>query len=289
MLVATDAAIEKKAAADRALAQEPAVAGTVVFGEQSRFVLEIGDDTLNVFNILQIVNTAKAPVTTAAPLVFELPDEARRRGDDGRLDAQRRGGRQAGHGHRAVCARATRSSSSRIRCRSAARTIDLAQKLPAQMTQLAVVVQKVGAMQLSSPQIAEQREMSADGQNYIVGQGGAVRAGDTVDVDPQRAAAPRPRWPRTVALVLAGVDPRGRRLGRHARRRSHARRSRRGGAAADAGATSCSRSWRPSTPQRRKGTDRGRRLRRAPRAARDRARGPLRGAGARGRESARST
>src|SRR5204863_6533143 len=39
MLVATDAAIEKKAAQDRALAATPAVPGVVVLGEQSRFVL----------------------------------------------------------------------------------------------------------------------------------------------------------------------------------------------------------------------------------------------------------
>ncbi len=73
MLVLTDAEIEKKAAQDRELAKEPAVPGTVVFGEQSRFVIEAGDDALNVFYILQIVNTAKRPVQTDAPLVFDLP------------------------------------------------------------------------------------------------------------------------------------------------------------------------------------------------------------------------
>ena len=50
--------------------------GVVVLGDQSRFVLEIGDDALNVFNILQIVNTAKRPVKTTGPLVFDLPKDA---------------------------------------------------------------------------------------------------------------------------------------------------------------------------------------------------------------------
>ena len=51
-----------------------------------------------------------------------------------------------------------------------------------------MIVQKIGALQLDSPQIAQRREMPADGQNYIVGQGGALKAGDTVQA---RAALER--------------------------------------------------------------------------------------------------
>ena len=64
MLVATDAALEKKAADDRKLAEGPPVSGVVVIGGESRFVIEVGDDALNVFNLLQIVNSAKRPVQT---------------------------------------------------------------------------------------------------------------------------------------------------------------------------------------------------------------------------------
>ena len=39
--------------------------GHVVLGEQTRFVFEMGDEALNVFNILQIVNTARTPVQPA--------------------------------------------------------------------------------------------------------------------------------------------------------------------------------------------------------------------------------
>src|SRR5260221_6972758 len=93
MLVSTDAGIEKKAAEDRAVAQGPAVSGVVVFGEQSRFVLEVGDDALNVFNVLQIVNTAKRPVQTSGPLVFELPNGA---GGAGMLEGSAPNGVAAG-------------------------------------------------------------------------------------------------------------------------------------------------------------------------------------------------
>ena len=76
MLVATDPNTEKKAEEDRQLAQSTPVNGVVVLGEQSRVVIEAGDEALNVFNIFQIVNTARTPVRTAAPVVFDLPPGA---------------------------------------------------------------------------------------------------------------------------------------------------------------------------------------------------------------------
>jgi hypothetical protein len=82
--------------------------------------------------------------------------------------------------------------------------IVLAQKLPAPITQVSVVAQKVGALQFSSPQVTERREMAADGQTYIVGQGGAVKAGDALTFTltglPHRSV-----WPRNVALFLSAV------------------------------------------------------------------------------------
>jgi hypothetical protein len=82
--------------------------------------------------------------------------------------------------------------------------ITVAQKMPAQLTQVSIVVQKIGAMQISSPQLAEHREMSADGHSYIVGQGGAVRAGDTLALT-LTGIPHRPSWPRNTALALAAV------------------------------------------------------------------------------------
>ena len=203
MLVATDAGIGKKAAEDRTLAQGPAVTGVVVLGEQSRFVIEVGDDALNVFNILQFVNTAKRPVATEGPLVFELPEGA---GGAGMLEGSAPNGVAAGK--RVTVTGPFAPGNTMIQFAYSvplgAESITLAQKLPVQMTQLSVVAQKIGGMQLVSPQVSERREMAADGQTFIVGQGGAVRAGDSVTLTltglPHRAT-----WPSTVALLLAGI------------------------------------------------------------------------------------
>jgi hypothetical protein len=203
MLVATDAAIEKKAAEDRALAQGAAVSGTVVLGEQSRFVLEVADDTLNVFNLMQIVNTAKTPVKTVGPIVFDLPEGA---GAAGMMEGSTPNAVAAGKKVTVTGPFAPGNTMVQFAYSVplGSEEIVLAQNLPVQMTQMAVVAQKVGSMQMSSPQITEKREMQADGQTYIVGQGGAVRAGDTVTLTlsglPHRA-----EWPKVVALLLAGI------------------------------------------------------------------------------------
>lgn len=203
MLVATDAGIESKALEDRKLAAGPAVSGTVVFGDQSRIVLEVGDDALNVFYILQIVNTAKRPVTTTGPLVFELPPVAT---GAGILEGSAPGAVAAGR--RVTVTGPFAPGNTLVQFAYSVMLgsdeITLAQALPAQMTQVSVLAQKIGTMQLSSPQITERREMAAEGQSYIVGQGGAVKAGDTITLSltglPHRAA-----WPRNVALLFAAV------------------------------------------------------------------------------------
>jgi hypothetical protein len=80
--------------------------------------------------------------------------------------------------------------------------IEIAQKLPANLEQLAVIVKKVGETTLKSPQLKEQREMPADGEVFIAATGGPVEAGRpielTVDGVPHHS-----QTPRRAALALA--------------------------------------------------------------------------------------
>lgn len=203
MLVATDAAAEEKAAVDRKLGEGAAVPGAVVIGDQSRFVLEIGDDALNVFHIFQIVNTAKRPVQTDGPIVFELPANA---GAAGMLEGSTPNAVAAGN--RVTVNGPFPPGNTVVQFAYSIplgpSEITVAQKLPVPMTQVAVIAQKVGAMQLVSPQIAQRREMPAEGQTFIVGQGGAVKAGDTVTLTLSGLPS-RPSWPKKVALTLAAL------------------------------------------------------------------------------------
>jgi len=204
MLVATDAALEKKAADDRKLAEGPPVSGVVVIGGESRFVIEVGDDALNVFNLLQIVNSAKRPVQVDGPLVFQLPDGAVGAGmmEGSTPNAIAAGSKVTVNGPFAPGSTTVQFAYSIPL--GAAETITLAQKMPAQLTQVSVVAQKVGASDLSSPQIATKRETPADGQSFILGQGGAVKAGDTLTLIlsglPHHAS-----WPQNLTLLLSAI------------------------------------------------------------------------------------
>lgn len=195
MLVTTDPAAAKQAAA-------PAVAGAVTFGQESRFVIEIGDDALNVFNIMQIVNPGAGPVQTA-PLVFDLPPGAV---GVGVLEGSSKSAVAAGHKVTVTGPFAPGNTLVQFAYSLplGSESIAIEQKLPAALPQLSVIAQKLGAMQLASPQITQRREMAADGHTYIVGQGGALRAGDTVSLTLSDLPA-RPSWPRNVAIALAAV------------------------------------------------------------------------------------
>ena len=200
MLVAADPDAAKRDAEDRKAAQAAAVPGSVVLGQESRFVIEVGDDGLNVFNILQIVNSARTPVQTSSPLVITLPPDAR---GAGMLE---------GSAPNAVAGKGSITVNGPFRPGNTvvqfayslpfgADTMTIRQTMPAPMTQVTIVAQKVGNMHMSSPQVTQHREMAAEGQAYILGQGPALKAGDTIAITltglPHEA-----RWPRYLALAL---------------------------------------------------------------------------------------
>ena len=85
--IATAAAREKAAA--EAAAKEPARPGVVEFGPESRVVIEIQDDVLTVFYLLEVVNNARTPIDIGGPLLTRAADRRRRRLDHAGVVAQR--------------------------------------------------------------------------------------------------------------------------------------------------------------------------------------------------------
>jgi hypothetical protein len=203
MLVATDPETEKRAADDRKLAGGPAVAGSVVLGEESRFVLEVNDDAISVFNILQILNTAKTPVDPGAPLVFDLPRTA-----VGAGMMQGSTPNAVAAGNRVTVTGPFPPGNTMVQFAYSMplgdETITIDQKMPVAMTGMSVVAQKLGNMQFASPQVTQKREMTGEGGSYVVGQGGAVKAGDTVTIVLSGLPS-RPAWPRNVTLLIAAI------------------------------------------------------------------------------------
>ena len=200
-LVATDPGAQKPAEGAGGPAQAPAQTGTVVLGERSRFVFEMGDDALNVFALLEIVNPSGAPVRTPQPIVFELPAASR---GAGLLEGS---APQAAIEDKRVTITGPFAPGSTLvqfgyshPIKGASLTVQ--QRLPLALNQVSVMAQKVGGMTLHSPQIAEHRDMPLQGETFIVGKGPALAAGQTLSFTFSDLPH-QPLWPRNVALALA--------------------------------------------------------------------------------------
>ena len=199
------AAARERAAADAA-AKLPARPGIVVFGGETRIVLEFQRDDLQVFYLLDLVNSARTPVAIAEPLILELPDGAvgaaalegsstlaMVQGDRVRINGPfppgstqiQIGFRFPYGGDRAV----------------------VSQQWPAAIEQLFVAVEKVGDLRVASPQLTQQQEGTAGGSPFIMATGGRVDAGDTVTLSlnglPHRSTLLRDVGLAVGLLVLA--------------------------------------------------------------------------------------
>ena len=183
--------------------EAPAQTGSVVIGDQSRFVLQPREEAIEVFYLLDIANNQSVPVNPPAPFTFDMPDGASGTAimDGSSPQASVKGLRVTVLGPFAPGHTFVQVATS---LPAADGSIDIAQKLPANLDQLAVIVKKVGNTTVKSPQLKEQREMPADGDTFIAATGGPVAAGQpiqlTVDGIPHHS-----QTPRRVALALSAL------------------------------------------------------------------------------------
>ena len=204
LLVATDPA--GGAAASPATPDQggmPAQPGTVSLNDQSRFVFEFGDSSISVFNLLQIVNPSPGPVMPPRPIVFELPASAT--GPTVLKDSSPQA--TVASGDITVAgpfAPGVTNVQFAYSMPYSSGSLTIEQRLPLALPRVIVLAQKQGDTQLESPQIAERREMPADGQMYIVGQGPALKEGERVSFAFTNLPH-APLWPRYVAIAIAVV------------------------------------------------------------------------------------
>ena len=177
MLVATD---PSKAPATQPDA--PAIKGDVILGAESRIVVEPIEEAAQVFYLLDIANNARVPVNPPAPFEFDLP-----KGAVGTtiMEGSSPNAAAAGPhisvqgpfppGHTYVQAA--------YQMPAATGSLTIAQRFPALLEQLAVVVKKSGDTSLSSAQIKEQRELPAQGEVFIAATGGPIAAGQPLQLE----------------------------------------------------------------------------------------------------------
>jgi len=200
-LVATDPDDVARAAEDKALAAEPATKGMVVIGPNSRVVVQLGEDGLTVFYIIDILNSARTPVDIGGPLIFELPQGAR--GASIMPESSPQG---SANGPRIIVTGPFKPGSTMVEAAwelpYRGPNVRLEQVWPATLQQLTLFVEKLGPLDIASPQIASRAPMTSEGKTFISAAGPAIQAGQkfTLDISglPHRAT-----WPRWVALALA--------------------------------------------------------------------------------------
>lgn len=192
----------EKEAADAASA--PPAKGAVVLGSDSRFVFEFQNDALSVFYLLDVVNTARTRVDTGRPLIIDLPA-----GAGGVRVMQGSFPGATAQGDRVTIAGPFPPGTSSIQVGfqllydGDAATVR--QTFPAPLQRVSVFAERVGSLELASPQLTDRGEVKAgDGTPFLSGSGGALPAGAELTI--QLTNLPHhSTWPRNVALGIAGL------------------------------------------------------------------------------------
>lgn len=175
------AAAAREQAAREQAAQQPARPGVVVFGGESRVILEFQDDQLQVFYLLDIVNNARTPIDIGEPMYLLLPEGASGAGalEGSSTQATVQGDRIRINGPFAPGLTRVQVG---YRFDYDGESATLTQVWPAAFEQLFFAAEKVGALQMASPQFERQQEANAEGQPFLMATGGRLNAGDAFTV-----------------------------------------------------------------------------------------------------------
>jgi hypothetical protein len=198
-------AAQRKAAEAEQAAAAPPVRGTVVFGGNSRVLVQFGDDALQVYYVLEVVNSARNRVDIGGPLLIDLPP-----GTSGLSPLEGTSPSTTVAGNRITVAGPFASGITPVqvayRVAYDSGTLTLAQPFPVAFQQVTVGVQKIGALSVSSPQFTgEVRDVTTqDGKVFALGSGGALAAGTPLTVTLSNLPY-HSRVPRYVTLGLAGL------------------------------------------------------------------------------------
>jgi hypothetical protein len=204
ILVAGLGGVADAGVADGADAAAPPVAGTVVFGGDSRVLMEFRDDVLQVYYVLNVMNAAGSHVDIGGPLIIELPT-----GAAGTTILEGSTPTASAAGERVTVTGPFAPGSTLVQVgyqlRYDDREVIIEQPLPAALEQLTVAMERVGEATMRSTQFNETTEVRAnDGTPYMMARGPGLPAGATFSV--QLANLPvHSRVPRYVALSLAGA------------------------------------------------------------------------------------
>jgi len=180
----------------------PSVRGSVTLGPNTRILMEFRDDTLQVFYLLEILNTASAPVDIGGPLILDLPT-----GAAGAATLEGSAPTASVSGDRVTVtgpfAPGTTSVQIGFRLLYTSPTIPIEQRWPVPLEQLTVALEKVGTATMTSPQFSTVGEVNAEsGTPFLLASGPTMPAGGTLSIELVNLPV-HSSTPRSVALGLA--------------------------------------------------------------------------------------
>lgn len=183
LVAGASAAAAKERAAAEAAAKEPPRQGVVVLGGQSRVIFEFQNDVLTVFYLLDIVNNARTPIDPGAPLDIQLPDGAQSptlmEGSTTQATARGEVVRITG-----PFAPGVTSVQIGFSMPDVGRSYTFRQQWPAAFEQPFVAVEKIGALQMASPQLPTVETVNADGGKvFTLANGPRLASGDVLTVN----------------------------------------------------------------------------------------------------------
>jgi hypothetical protein len=197
-------AAERKKQEEAAAAAGPAVKGVVVFGGNTRVLMQFSEDSLEVYYIIEILNTARSRVDTGAPLVIDFPP-----GAQGATALEGSSPAAEVSPNRVVIKGPFASGSTLVqvayRMPYDSSELTIEQAWPAALQQVTIGVEKVNNLAIASPQFTSAQDVTAESGNvFALGRGPALPAGGTTVVTLSNLPV-HSKVPRYVALSLAGM------------------------------------------------------------------------------------
>jgi hypothetical protein len=172
-------------------------------GGNSRIALEFREDVLQVFYLLQILNRTSEPITPPSALIFDMP-----RGAEGTTLLEGATRQANARGTRVTVTGPFQPGVTELpvafRLDAFGSTLSIEQRFPLPFEMMAIAVQKVGDMQVSSPQIARTQEAPIESALFVMGTGPRLEAGQPFTL--QLTGVPHQnRTAVYLALFLAGA------------------------------------------------------------------------------------
>jgi hypothetical protein len=188
-------------------AATPAVPGDVTLGGQSRFVVELAEEMLEVYGLFELTNLGSASVMPSKPIVFEMPAEAKSVSvlEGSTQMAQADGNRVTVNG---PFPPGVTNVQVAYRYPYSGGSVRVTQALPMALSQTTVILRKLDGLQFQLANGQGQRDVPLEGRMYVVLNGGALPVGTplalTLSGLPHHAS-----WPMYVgigmgALILIG-------------------------------------------------------------------------------------